>query len=358
MGTRRGFLAGVLAAGSLPRFGWAAAGNPAFLSAAQLPNGDHVLSGLNRAGDILFDIPLPARGHAGTRHPERAEAVFFARRPGTFARVIDCVSGGLVKDLTSPIGSHFSGHGAFSADGETLFTTENDYEAARGMIGVWDARRDYRRVGAFASGGVGPHEMLLAADGGTLVVANGGIETHPDSGRAKLNIPFMRPNLSYLTQTGEILNQVEPVRKLHRNSIRHIAALPDGTIAIGCQWEGTSGAPPVVALHQQGAPLQFVESVAPLSAEFEGYVGSVAASTRGRRVAASSPRGGLLVCFDAETGAQAVLRSADVCGLAGVDDGFVVSSGTGAVLEVTGDALRPLAHHRRRWDNHLVPVTA
>ena len=42
------------------------------------------------------------------------------------------------------------------------------------------------RIGELASFGVGPHEVVLMPDGATLVVANGGIRTHPDRDRAKL----------------------------------------------------------------------------------------------------------------------------------------------------------------------------
>ena len=61
----------------------------------------------------------------------------FARRPGTFALVIDCAEGREVARLHTPEGRHFYGHGAFTPDGGLLFTTENAIEdghrAARGL---------------------------------------------------------------------------------------------------------------------------------------------------------------------------------------------------------------------------------
>ena len=105
----------------------------------------------------------------------------FARRPGRFADVIDCRSGAQLARLEPPEGHHFYGHGVFSPEGEVMYTTENAFESGEGMIGVWNAR-DYRRIGQFPSGGIGPHEMLLRRDAPGLVVANGGIETHPDTG--------------------------------------------------------------------------------------------------------------------------------------------------------------------------------
>ena len=62
-----------------------------------------------------------------------------------------------------------------------------------------------------------PHEILRFPGSDTLIVANGGIQTHPDTGRAKLNIERMLPNLSYLSPLGDVLEMValtQP-KKLH-----------------------------------------------------------------------------------------------------------------------------------------------
>ncbi len=141
--------------------------------------------------------------------------------------MLDCVQGAQLARLEAPEARHFYGHGCFSADGALLFTTENDYDGRRGMIGVWDGADGFRRLGEFPSGGVGPHDIRRMPNGG-LVVANGGIETHPDTGRTRLNLPMMRPNLSYLSEQGTILEQVEPPRDLSANSIRHLAARMTG----------------------------------------------------------------------------------------------------------------------------------
>jgi len=189
MANRRAFLAGMVATGLAPKATWADVGKPAYLSAARRLDGEFVLCGLSDGGRITFEVSFPARGHAAAAHPIRAEAVAFARRPGTFAIVINCASGVHVAQLQAPEGRHFYGHGAFSVDGSKLFTTENDYGAGRGIVGVWDATSGYQRIGEFDSGGVGPHDIKPMPGGDLLVVANGGIETHPETGRTKLNIP-------------------------------------------------------------------------------------------------------------------------------------------------------------------------
>ncbi|MDA5556833.1 DUF1513 domain-containing protein [Shimia sp. MMG029] len=354
MVSRRRVLAGLAASSLLPSAGWASVGAPAFLSAARAPDGQFVLTGLTETGDISFTIPLPARGHAAAAHPTRAEAVAFARRPGTFALALDCRDGTVLARLNAPEGRHFYGHGAFSPNGTQLFTTENDYEAGLGVIGVWDVGAGYKRLGEVSSGGVGPHEMRLMPDGQSLVVANGGIETHPDMGRAKLNIPTMAPNLCYLDFSGTIVETASLPATFHKNSIRHLALHSDGTVALAMQWQGAEGAaPPLLGLHRRGGPITLLAAPERLHGALDGYAGSVAISGDGREVAITSPRGGVVHVFDLASGT--FLRGVDqedVCGIGARAAGFFFTTGTGAVGAL-GDSVR---QQPVQFDNHLVPI--
>lgn len=365
---RRALLASTAAAGIAalaPIDAWASAGAPSHLTAIREPSGAFALVGLRRDGEIAFRIALPDRGHGAAARPTAPEAVAFARRPGRFAVVIDCVAGAETARLTPPDGRRFYGHGVFSPDGALLYTSENDYEAARGRIGVWDARVGYRRVGEFASGGVGPHEITVAPAGQRLIVANGGIETHPDSGRAKLNIPTMRPNLAYLdARTGALIEIVEPPAAVRRNSIRHLAARADGVVAAALQWEGAPlSAPPLLALHAPGAGA-FGRVAAPpgLQRETRNYAGSVSFSADGAFVAYTAPRGGLALIFDAETRAlDGVIRAADICGVAPFASGFRWTTGAGAVIDAWRDADGVWRREDRgrfdlAFDNHLASI--
>ncbi|GAW34155.1 hypothetical protein RA2_01200 [Roseovarius sp. A-2] len=356
MTTRRAFLASLLATGAAPGLGWAAAGNPAYLAAARDASGGFALHGLNAGGQSLFAIPLPARGHAGAGHPIRAEAVAFARRPGSFALVIDCVTGQVRHRLSPPEGRQFNGHGCYARKGARLYTAEQESETSAGRIGVWDAGKGYRRIGDFPSGGIGPHEIRLMPDGQTLAVANGGIATDPTD-RRKLNIGTMRPNLSYLDIAGPILEQIELNPDLRKNSIRHLALRADGLLAFAMQWEGAEGAaPPLLGLHRRGTDPVLPE--APLAAEFamQGYAGSVAFSGDGAQVAITSPRGGRLHCFSPDGGFLGAFSRADVCGLAPRADGFLLSDGLGGLLALAGLTPRALAQHHLAWDNHIVSL--
>ncbi|BBU55671.1 hypothetical protein KU6B_19360 [Mameliella alba] len=104
MNSRRHFLAGLLAATACSRPTWAEAGSPAFLSAAMTRDGRYQLCGLSAAGQITFACPLPDRGHAAAAHPEQPLAVGFARRPGRFAVVLDCVTGNEIARFDAPRG--------------------------------------------------------------------------------------------------------------------------------------------------------------------------------------------------------------------------------------------------------------
>ncbi|WP_414897791.1 DUF1513 domain-containing protein [Rhodovulum sp. YEN HP10] len=359
MADRRSFLTGALAASLCPRVGWADAGSPAFLSAAQESDGRQMLVGLDAGGGERFRLPLPQRGHAAAAHPIRPEATAFARRPGTFALVIDCREGRINAVLDAPEGRHFYGHGAYSADGRYMYTAENDYDAARGVIGIWDTEAGYLRVGEFDSHGTGPHEIRLMPDGRSLVIANGGIETHPDSGRTKLNIPFMAPNLAYVSLEGTLLETVAPPEEWHMNSIRHLALGPGGTVAFAMQWQGPRDErPPLLGLHRPGTAPVWLDAPGEEHAAMQGYAGSVAISGDGAEVAISSPRGGRVQVFDiaAERFAGAI-EAHDVCGLAPAEGGgFVATTGTGTVLGLQG--LRPVwtVRQARSFDNHLVTV--
>lgn len=357
MTTRRGFLAGFLATGLAPQVGWADAGAPAFLSAGRCSEGKDHLFGLDSFGRPLFRISVPERGHAAAAHPLRPEAVAFARRPGRYAVVLDCVTGSVRARLNAPPGRHFYGHGVFSRTGDLLFTTENDFDAGEGRIGIWNARVNYDRIGEIASGGIGPHDIKLMPDGETLVVANGGIETHPDSGRAKLNLPDMRPNLSYIEFDGKLLDLMELDPSLHLNSIRHLDLRSDGLVAFAMQWQGDPlDATPVLGLHRRGERETLATGTDAEFRSMRGYGGSVTFWGDGRRIAVSSPRGGTIQLSDVSTAAVTGSRAvADVCGLGTMNSHLIASSGTGQVFDATKE-LEELSRSPIAWDNHLVAV--
>ncbi len=327
-----------------------------FATAYQRRDGAYGVGVLSEAGELLFSTELPDRGHDVTFDPRSRRSVVFARRPGTFAVVFDHGGGQLPLTLTSPEGRHFFGHGLFSPDGKLLYATENDYDKAAGLIGVYDATDRFRRIGEFPTHGMDPHEVILMPDGKTLAIANGGIETHPDFGRSKLNVATMKPSLVFVDRlTGSLLEEHVLSPALHQLSIRHMALDGGGDVWFGCQFEGPPETwPPLVGRVRRGEELQLIDMPEDALTGLRNYVGSVAANPDAGTVAVSSPQGNSLVVLDAAN-ARVVESKAlkEVCGLAPDTGAFVASTGTGVFVDPTGGRHVEADYV---WDNHLLRI--
>lgn len=357
--SRRHFLAGALASAALPSAGWADVGRPTYLSAAKDKNGAYALYGLRSDGALAFRVPLPDRGHAAAAHATAPEAVAFARRPGRFAVVIDCLTGGVLHRLDAPNGTHFYGHGVFSKDGDLLFTTENDIATGQGQIGVWSRSAGYVRIDSFRSQGIGPHEIIRLPATQILAVANGGIKTHPDSGREALNLETMAPNLALIGEDGRPIEKAVVPTDIHLNSLRHIAAASDGTVVCAFQWQGDIfDSPPLLARFQQGQGLTFLDMPDDVLRQMKGYAGSVAVLEDVSEYAVTSPRGGVLaeLRFDGDFARSS--HQTDICGVAASNGTAMATDGRGRVYQIGSDAPKVIAQHDLAFDNHLVAIAS
>lgn len=333
----------------------------AFASAVRVGSGFALLI-LDEAGKMLREIPLEARGHDTTVHLESGIGVMFARRPGDFAVAFEFSRPSPPKVFRTPADRHFYGHGVFSNNGQLLYATENDFDNARGLIGIYNVKNGFSRIGEFPSGGVGPHDLHLLPDGKTLVVANGGIETHPDAGRAKLNVTEMQPSLAFINrEDGQIIARHELGRELHKLSIRHLDVDPSGRVWFGGQWEGAlDHVPDLVGSASLDRPLKLLEMTPDFSARLKGYVGSVALDRSGARLAVSAPRAGCIVYFD--TAAERFVGKSlivDGCGVAPRGrDGFAVSSGGGEFRAASPgrEDVGLAIHQELAFDNHMISV--
>ena len=318
---------------------------PLFASAYRMANGGFGVGIVDELGQVLSMISLPGRGHGFAVDPGGRRFVAFARRPGNFAVVVRSGQAVAPEVLTTPVGRHFYGHGCFSGDGRVLYSVENDFDHARGVIGLYDVSGvQTRRLGEFDSHGVGPHEAVLSRDGRVLIVANGGIETHPDRGREKLNLASMTPSVVFLdAASGDLLTSHVLGPEAHQLSLRHMALDGRGRAWVGGQFEGAGDArPPLVGIFSLDAPPAMCGLPAAVSEGLENYIGSVAANAAGEVVATSAPRGGKILFWNVQSGSfLGALGIQDGCGLAPIDqDGFVVSDGNGG-LSVVSDPAEP-----------------
>ncbi|WP_164924568.1 DUF1513 domain-containing protein [Sinorhizobium fredii] len=319
-----------------------------FASAFMAPDGGYGIATLTEAGEIVERTVLPARAHGMAFSPATRRAVAFARRPGTYAMILATDGTAEPIVITAAEGRHFFGHGCFSADGRLLYATENDFSANRGMIGVYDGTRGFARIGEFPTYGIGPHDMTLAPEGGTLVIANGGIETHPDFGRTKLNLDRMEPSLTLVdTATGALIEKHGLPAELRQLSTRHVDIGADGRIWFACQYEGArDDLPPLVGHCAKGEKLTFVPLPESTTAALANYVGAIAVNRREGLVGLTSPKGNVAVTLDAKTGSVVKEeRVADAAGVAAAKPGFAVSSYDGLFMSRRS----PVA-----WDQHII----
>jgi hypothetical protein len=349
---RRGFLtaAGISFTASLsPRSLMALERADAVYAAGfRAPDGAFGIATISERGEIIDRASLPARAHGLAHSPATGRIVAFARRPGTFAMVFDPSRQTEPVVITSPEGRHFYGHGHFSPNGALLYASENDFDGNRGMIGVYDARDKFRRIGEFDAHGIGTHDMTVSDDGTLLVIANGGIETHPDFGRTKLNLDHMEPSLVLLdAKTGALVQRHGLPPALRQLSTRHLDIGADGRVWFACQWEGPRNAlPPLAGRFSEGEDLSFVSLPEEITIRLGNYVGAIAVNRREGIVGMTSPVVGAAVTLDARTGAvlkEELVR--DAAGVAPAASGIAVSSYDGQFNEIRSKVA---------WDQHIV----
>lgn len=346
---------------------------PASVLSARHPMDMFVTTGRDGGGDfhaVILDergipaanIPLPARGHDAAVHPRQRESVVFARSPGRFAVAFG-------QDRRKPPtwfktrdDRHFCGHGVYSPDGKLLYATENAFETGDGVIAIRDATDDYRQVGEFPSYGIGPHDLACLRDGRTLVVANGGIATHPDSGDHVLNPMSLAPSLVYIDlRSGAMIERHALDGSLASLSIRHLAVTSDEVVLFGCQHKGSRRAePPLIGKHRLGEQPELLRAPASPHRAMRGYVASIAVDVAGTIAAASAPRGNRVTYWDVATGVYLGHTPLnDGAGIAPMSrpGQFFLTGGQGDLLS-GGPVIKPLhigsspKTQTLDWDNH------
>jgi uncharacterized protein len=310
---------------------------------------------LTETGRLIAAIDLPMRGHDVAFSPSAGRAIVFARRPGTLAVVFDPSGREGPVTIASPADRHFFGHGAFSADGRLLYAAENDFAANRGVVGIYDVAGGYRRLGEFPAYGIGPHEILLMPDGKTLAIANGGIETHPDYGRAELNLDAMAPSLVFVDTTdGSLVGELRLDAALHQLSIRHLAVDASNRLWFGCQFRGPGDArPQLIGYATPDGDIRLIELPSDALGDLANYVGGLAVSADRETIAVSSPVGGTVLTIDTRSAAPGTrLRFAHTCGVAPDRTGFVAGNGLGQLQGLAGSN-QPRRQFDFLFDEHL-----
>jgi hypothetical protein len=308
------------------------------------------------------------RGHGLCQNPVKPEQVImFSRRPGTHGIRLNTLTGETDGTFNSFDDRYMQGHGCYSADGKLLYCTESSISTGEGKITVRDAET-LKQINEFNSYGTGPHEICLMPDGHTLVVANGGLLTHPDSGRKVLNLETMHSTLSYIdSRNGDLISEHELKEK--KASIRHLDVADDGTVAMALQIQreamDNNELTPLAAIHKPGQPIKVLNAPEALMNKLNDYMGSVAIHNDSRIVAFTSPRGDLAMFWNLDDlSLQSYHAFHDVCGLTVSQDNkyFVLSNSAGKIRQINArtlkiDKLKSLHFPQKSWDNHMISIS-
>jgi hypothetical protein len=272
---------------------------------------------------VAHSLPVPTRAH-GLFVEASGSMLAMARRPGDWLVRWHPTTGAAQWQWIED-DHRFNGHVMTSADGKTLWTTETDRESGQGRVALRNART-LGRTAAFATQGLDPHDMLVLPQqvgnlpAGTLLVANGGIPTQPETGRAKRELERMDPSLVALDgNTGRVLGQWrlnDP-----RLSIRHLAwDQTSARVGIALQAEHDD------AQARQAAPVLAVWDGSSLFAArnqpaLEGYGGDICARPKGGFLV-SCTRAHHLAWFDARGVWQRSEPLHEVCALGNTANGW------------------------------------
>jgi hypothetical protein len=354
--SRRHFLAGLAALCAAPAFARPAPAEPVRLAAAWQAGTGYRVGILGFAGNGLLAVEaaleVPTRAHGLLREPA-GSLLAVARRPGDWLLRWSPDGRPLVWRWIEP-GRAFAGHVIAGEDGRTLYTTEIDLDSGLGLVGVRDAA-SLEKQAEWPTHGVDPH--MLAWDAtrpGAVIVANGGVPTRPETGRAKRHLDRMDSCLARLdARTGELLGQwrlADP-----RLSLRHLA-WNGSRLGIALQAEHDDAAAragaPVLALFD-GRRLGAAAVPQPLA----GYGGDIA--PLGDGFAVSCPRAQGVARFGVDGRWLGLAPLADACPLVAAPAGVWAGGSLRALALKPGteppDAAAGMPDIR--LDNHWIGMT-
>ncbi|TDQ81410.1 hypothetical protein A8950_2478 [Dongia mobilis] len=332
---------------------------PAYLACCGVGGGFAAI-GLDGDGRPLWHQTQPARAHDIIGHADLGICAVVARKPGTYVAVCDLVTGKTQVTCKAVSGHHFDGHGVFSLDGREIFATQSADRTQDGLIAVYDTRSG-ALLRTFPSQGTEPHELIWS-EPGILAIAHGGIVNRNDPDAIDSSLVLLE------AESGEVLRRWVLDDDWETLSIRHLAGLTDGGIVFAMQdQDAATDRRPLVGIATASGALSFLPIPPELQPRLDGYIGSVAADTAGRVVAATAPRGGVAMFWSVDDGRFiGRVDLPDVCGVApGAKPGTMrLTSGHGRQLlaavdsrnGISGLELAEMTEAGIQWDNHLARV--
>jgi hypothetical protein len=280
---------------------------------------------------VRHALVVPTRAHVVA--PDRDGAIVaVARRPGAW--MLRWHPGEPAARATwrwSETDRSFAGH--VVPDGlDALLCTETDAATGAGLL-VRRDRRSLEVLDEWATGGVDPHDVLALPESGGWLVANGGVQTRPESGRMKLDRSAMDSSLVHIDVQGRTTGQWRAADR--RLSLRHLARHASGIVGVAMQAEHDAAearrAAPLLALWDRQGLRLALDTVS-----LEGYAGDIAtyaggfvlSATRAGRVVVANVEGSLVANHALEQACAVVTHGRSAWVASGHDACVVVTSGS------------------------------
>lgn len=261
-------------------------------------------------------LELPTRAH-GVHATRDGRLLAVARRPGDWLLNWHPARDMVMWQWVEP-DRKLNGHLVTDVAERYVWTSETDQASGAGLVGLRD-RHSLEKLDEWPSHGLDPHQLLCLPQAvgpypaGTLLVANGGIATLPETGRTPQHDRPMQASLAALDpHTGRCLQRWELDDRCL--SIRHLS-WDARSERVGVALQAAHATPE----ERQQAPVLAIWDGQQLSTgrghpDLQGYGGDVCAHPAGG-FAVSCPRAGALAIFGGDGQFRQALPMADVCAL-------------------------------------------
>ena len=257
--------------------------------------------------------------------PSRPTRLIAFEKIGPHAVEIDLGSSEAGRRLLPVEGRWFYGHGAFSADGRLLYSTETIRAEERGVVGVRDAA-SLEYLGEFPTYGENPHDCELIEDGRVLVITNGGGVA---GGPKQASVTYVDVATQRLLEKVDIPDP--------RFNAGHLAVPgPQCLVVVSAPRKGLADdAPGAVSIRRAGEPLRTMTEPAGVVSRMAGEALSIQIHHPSQIAAVTHPSG-TMVTFWSLRNAR-LLKALDLPRARGLaltldERRFVVSYGTSAEI--------------------------
>jgi hypothetical protein len=243
-----------------------------------------VLSAVEPAARRVSLVPTDFLPHGVAIDPLQPTRIVAFEKIGPHSLEIDLASGEPCRALSPASGRWFYGHGAFSADGKRLYSTETIRAEERGVVGVRDAAT-LEYLGEFPTYGENPHDCELLEGGSVLAITNGG---GPAGGN-------MQPSVTYVEVASErLLEKVELADP--RFNAGHLAVpKSQGLVVVSAPRKGLADSDVgAVSIRRPGEPLHTMTEPPDIAARMTGEALSVQVHEPSGIVAVTHPLGAMV----------------------------------------------------------------